>query len=260
MVVVTTSGNRAGGHDGGTGLQWRDRHFALPGYAVAGGAQRGRRRGGDLQGDAGPHEQGQHLFTKKNRLKPHGIKWGSYHYSSGSDVVLQVENYLNHAQPEADELIALDYEPSSSGPNMSYAQMIEFVELIRAATGRYPVIYGGPLLRETLAGVTHSTGQTARSGMRATTSRGRRSGASWNSWTLWQTPTATAVRSRGNRAGLRRLRPRHLQRIAGGPPATGRCRDEGAAARRRPARFRLRYGARRAGQKATRPRSHNCGR
>ena len=90
-------------------------------------------------------------FDKKKALKAAGIKWGSYHYSSGSDVILQVENYLGYAKPEVDELVALDYEPSSSGPNMTYDQLVEFVEMIHKQLGRYPVVYGGPLLREALS-------------------------------------------------------------------------------------------------------------
>ena len=92
-------------------------------------------------------------FDKKSKLKDQGMRWGSYHYSSGSEALLQVENYLNYAKPEADELIALDYEPSSSGQNMTYDQMVEFVSLIKQETGRYPMIYGGRLLREVLHGV-----------------------------------------------------------------------------------------------------------
>ena len=37
-------------------------------------------------------------FGKKNVIKAAGLKWGSYHYSSGSDPILQVENYLQ--QPD----------------------------------------------------------------------------------------------------------------------------------------------------------------
>jgi lysozyme len=123
---------------------------------------------------------------KKEVLKPAGIKWGSYHYSSGSEVVLQVENYLNYAKPEPDEFMALDYEPSSSGSNMTYAQMVEFVELVKQETGRYPAIYGGRLLRETLKDIDssvlsqcplwYSRYNTSPTGIPKI----------WPNWTLWQ--------------------------------------------------------------------------
>jgi lysozyme len=125
-------------------------------------------------------------FIKKNKLKAAGFKWGSYHYSSGSDVLLQVENYLNYAQPQPDELMALDYEPSSSGPNMSYDQMVEFVELVRAATGRYPAIYGGSLLRETLQNVTNSVLSQCPLWYARYNSAPIGVPAIWNNWTLWQ--------------------------------------------------------------------------
>jgi lysozyme len=95
-------------------------------------------------------------LEKKNKLKSQGMKWGSYHYSSGSDVLTQVENYLDYAKPEKDELMALDYEPSSSGPNMTYDQMVQFVTLIFQHTGRYPMVYGGPMLIDAVKGIKES--------------------------------------------------------------------------------------------------------
>lgn len=73
---------------------------------------------------------------------------GLIHFSSSANPLLQVENYLEYTEPSAEELICLDYEPSSSGTNMTYDQMVAFVELVHSALGRYPVIYGGHLLRE----------------------------------------------------------------------------------------------------------------
>lgn len=124
--------------------------------------------------------------AKKKALKAAGLKWGSYHYSSGSDVLLQVENYLNYAEPENDELMALDYEPSSSGPNMSYDQMVEFVTLIKTTTGRYPAIYGGSLLREALAGVSKSVLSKCPLWYARYNSAPIGVPAIWADWTLWQ--------------------------------------------------------------------------
>lgn len=123
---------------------------------------------------------------KKNALKAAGIKWGSYHYSSGTDPILQVENYLNYAKPEADELIALDYEPSSSGANMSYDQMVEFVELIHTELGRYPVIYGGSLLRESLQNVDQSILSNCPLWYARYNANPIGVPKIWTSWTLWQ--------------------------------------------------------------------------
>jgi lysozyme len=134
----------------------------------------------------GRDNKDQTYFDKKNALKGAGIKWGSYHYSSGSDPILQVENYLNYAKPEPDELMALDYEPSSSGPNMTYDQMVEFVELIHAQVGRYPVIYGGNLLRESLKNVDQSILSNCALWYARYNDNPIGVPKIWNDWTLWQ--------------------------------------------------------------------------
>jgi lysozyme len=126
-------------------------------------------------------------FAKKDKIKKqYGLKWGSFHYSSGTDPLMQVENYLNYAKPEADEFIALDYEPSSSGTNMTYNQMVEFVELIHQSLNRYPVIYGGRLLRDTLAGVTESVLSKCPLWYSRYAPAPIGIPKIWTTWTLWQ--------------------------------------------------------------------------
>ena len=87
----------------------------------------------------------------RKAFKAAGFKWGSYHFSSGDPAILQAENYLTHVDPQNEELICLDYEPSFRGPNMTFDQMMEFITILHRETDRYPMIYGGSLLRETLA-------------------------------------------------------------------------------------------------------------
>jgi len=86
--------------------------------------------------------------NRRGRAKDLGFLWGSYHFASGETVIDQVENFLSYADPQDDEMVALDFEPSSSGPNMTLDQAHEFVSLIRNHLGRSPVIYGGSMLRE----------------------------------------------------------------------------------------------------------------
>jgi lysozyme len=90
---------------------------------------------------------------RRARAKDLGFLWGAYHFASGEDVVHQVENFLSYADPDDDDLIALDFEPSSSGRNMSLPQAHEFITMVKRELGRYPVIYGGSMLREALLGV-----------------------------------------------------------------------------------------------------------
>ena len=86
---------------------------------------------------------------KKAALKE-GLLWGSYHFGTGSEADVQVENYLGVTQPDKSELICLDFEPNPQGPSMTIALAREFVGLIQSATGRFPVLYGGHWLKEHL--------------------------------------------------------------------------------------------------------------
>jgi lysozyme len=86
---------------------------------------------------------------RRQRAKELGLLWGGYHFSTGGSVSEQVENFLTYARPEEDELISLDWEPSD-GPDMTLDQARHFVQMIKDETGRWPVIYGGSLLRESI--------------------------------------------------------------------------------------------------------------
>ena len=89
-------------------------------------------------------------LARRDAAKALGLLWGGYHFSSGSSVADQVRNFLTHALPANEELIALDWEPSSEGPNMTLDQAHHFVQMIKDETGRWPMLYGGSLLRESL--------------------------------------------------------------------------------------------------------------
>ncbi len=87
---------------------------------------------------------------RRTIAKKAGLLWGAYHFSSGENVADQVQNFLSHTKPEDNELISLDWEPSSTGADMSATQAREFVTLVKEKTGRWPVIYGGHHLRESV--------------------------------------------------------------------------------------------------------------
>lgn len=86
---------------------------------------------------------------RKKEAKALGILWGAYHFSTGASVTDQVENFLSYAKPEEDELISLDWE-ASNGPDMTLDQARHFVQMIKDELGRWPLIYGGHLLRTTI--------------------------------------------------------------------------------------------------------------
>jgi lysozyme len=87
---------------------------------------------------------------RRDQARDLGLLWGAYHYSSGASVTAQVENFLEHAGVRETEVIALDWESSSEGPDMTLEQARRFVEMVKSELGRWPMLYGGRLLRETV--------------------------------------------------------------------------------------------------------------
>jgi lysozyme len=95
----------------------------------------------------GAHFRDSKYLSRKAEAKALGLLWGAYHFSSGEPVPDQVENFLRHARPADDEFIALDWEASSEGADMSLDQARRFVQTIHDEIGRWPCIYGGNVLR-----------------------------------------------------------------------------------------------------------------
>ncbi len=83
-----------------------------------------------------------------------GLLWGAYHFSSSRPANEQADNFLAATQsgdPAVDNtatLFCLDFEPSSSGPDMTLEQAQAFVVRVKEKTGRWPMIYGGNMLRD----------------------------------------------------------------------------------------------------------------
>jgi lysozyme len=64
--------------------------------------------------------------------------------------------------------------------------MVEFVTLVRQETGRYPVIYGGHLLRDALQGTTTSILSQCPLWYARYSQNPIGVPSIWNAWTLWQ--------------------------------------------------------------------------
>lgn len=83
-----------------------------------------------------------------------GLLWGAYHFSSSRPANEQADNFLAATQtddPTVDNsatLFCLDFEPSTSGPDMTLEQAHAFVVRVKEKTGRWPMIYGGNMLRD----------------------------------------------------------------------------------------------------------------
>jgi lysozyme len=176
--------------------------------------------------------------TRRVAAKAAGLLWSSYHFVSGVSVTDQLDNYVEYAQPSDDELVCIDYERSTSGPDMSLAQLERFVVLLTQQIGRPPVIYGGDLLRQSV-GLNPSPVLAqcplwyARYGPQPT---GMPPGI-WPTYTLWQYTDGASGPQPHAVVGLGRCdRSRydgteaHLQRAW---PFSGPARARGVAKRRR---------------------------
>jgi len=100
-----------------------------------------------------------HMFDKMYAVRRHeaaGLKllWGAYHFASGDPVTDQVNHFIEAVQwgqsPSTDDktLLCLDFEKSSSGPNMTVDQACDFVTQLHDKTKRWPMVYGGNILRD----------------------------------------------------------------------------------------------------------------
>lgn len=120
-----------------------------------------------------------------------GMLWGAYHFGTGDGTgAEQAQFFLDTVQPDAQTLLSIDFEPNPSGTTMSLQQMLDWIDVVQKATGRWPVVYGGKSL---LFGAIGSTQQPALAQcplwVAQYTSAAAPSGIPsqvWKDWTLWQ--------------------------------------------------------------------------
>lgn len=88
------------------------------------------------------------FLARRSQAESLGLLTGSYHFATGEDVELQVENWLLMAQPKDNEVMEFDWEPNPGGSSMTYEQACEFVSEVFRHTGRFPLLYGSSYLNE----------------------------------------------------------------------------------------------------------------
>jgi lysozyme len=88
---------------------------------------------------------------RRKSAAENSLMWGAYHFADDRDASTQVEHFLEIAQPEADTLLALDWEPNGNH-TMTLDEAKEFLRLVHEKTGQKPVLYSGNLLKECLKG------------------------------------------------------------------------------------------------------------
>ncbi|HEV8261185.1 MAG TPA: glycoside hydrolase family 25 protein [Burkholderiales bacterium] len=86
---------------------------------------------------------------RKERARKAGLLYGAYHFMNDTDIEAQVANFLEAAQPDADLLLALDYEENKHRTG-SLKQARRFLQLVYEKTGQRPVLYSGNLIKEQL--------------------------------------------------------------------------------------------------------------
>jgi GH25 family lysozyme M1 (1,4-beta-N-acetylmuramidase) len=84
--------------------------------------------------------------VRRNAAKSAGLLWGAYHFGDNRAVASQVDWFLKSAPPDADTLVALDFEPNAD-KTMTLDQCRGFLRLIEAKLGRKAVIYSGNLIK-----------------------------------------------------------------------------------------------------------------
>ncbi len=88
------------------------------------------------------HAVARELFhTRRMIAKSLGLKWGAYHLARPGNPIDQANNFIDFAEPEPDDLIAIDIEDNDPEKWMSLADAEEFVRHIQRRLGRFPVLY-----------------------------------------------------------------------------------------------------------------------
>ena len=71
-----------------------------------------------------------------------GLLWGAYHLGVEGDPVGQADFFLATVGSDAGTLLALDLEDVEDPRRMNIGEAIQFIDRVRARTGRTPAIYG----------------------------------------------------------------------------------------------------------------------
>ena len=88
------------------------------------------------------HAVARELFhTRKTVAKALGLKWGAYHLARPGNPIEQANNFIDFAEPDTDDLIALDIEENDPEKWMSLEDAEIFVRHIHKRLGRWPVLY-----------------------------------------------------------------------------------------------------------------------
>lgn len=123
--------------------------------------------------------------TNRQKAATAGLLFGAYHFGTGADGAAQADFFLKTVQPSDSDLLVLDFEENTAGATMTLDQARAFIMRVQSVTNRWPGLYGGNYLKQTLAHgddpvLTNCWLWLSQYGPNAVCP------AAWNSWTLWQ--------------------------------------------------------------------------
>ena len=116
-----------------------------------------------------------------------GLSWAAYHFGDASDPVAQADFFLEKLGLVPPRVLALDFEQQ-----MTLTQARAFVTQIHAATGRWPVLYGGDYLKQLLGGTKDPVLANCCLWL-ADYAESATLPANWQAWTMWQYTSGATV-------------------------------------------------------------------
>lgn len=91
------------------------------------------------------------FHTRKMIARSLGLEWGAYHLARPGNPIDQANHFLDFAEPDEDDLMALDLEGLDTEKWMSLEDAETFVRHIKYRTGRYPVLYANDVTAQYIA-------------------------------------------------------------------------------------------------------------
>ncbi len=79
--------------------------------------------------------------TRRTVAKAFGLKWGAYHLGRPGNPIDQANHFIDFANPQPDDLLAIDIEDNDPEQWMSLSDAEEFARHVQRRIGRYPVLY-----------------------------------------------------------------------------------------------------------------------
>ena len=90
------------------------------------------------------------MYVERRKLATDaGLLWGAYTFNTGEPVIAQVNQFISHAEPDANTLMCLDFEDNPHS-QMSLQQARQFLQSADANLGRKVVLYSGNRIKDLL--------------------------------------------------------------------------------------------------------------